>query len=368
MFSCEIAVIGGGLAGCSAALSLARSGADVALFEAGDPARHRVCGEFLSPESRATLGRLGLRDAVSRAGARAVSAARFRCGTQSAAFALEGRSGLALSRAVLDPLLWSAAQNAGARAYSHAKARQLRPDGEGFAFQIGAQSWRARRVILAAGRAAAPKPAAQQALFCGLKAHFAGGDLETGCVEMHLFRGGYCGLVRVEGGATNACLLADYPTLGRRAPDEFWQALLRENAGLRARLGGATRLTPWATTAAVCFERFRPSGEGDWPRGVLCAGDAAGYIHPFVGDGMAMALRAGELSAAVARQLHLTGDEAARLYRAAWQREFAPRLKLAARLHPLALRPQWAEPILPWLRALPPLSRALVRGTRGTAR
>jgi hypothetical protein len=58
-------------------------------------------------------------------------------------------------------------------------------------------------------------------------------------------------------------------------------------------------------------------------------------------------------------------DEAARLYFAAWEREFAARLQLASRLHPFALRPQLARPILPFLRHFPALSNALVRGTRG---
>jgi 2-polyprenyl-6-methoxyphenol hydroxylase-like FAD-dependent oxidoreductase len=194
---------------------------------------------------------------------------------------------------------------------------------------------------------------------------------------MHLFKGGYCGMVRVEGESTNACLLVDYAQLPKGSPGAFWEQLLSQNAGLRDRLGGAARLTEWQTTANVTFETFRPTGESvnedeseakknGVPRDVLCAGDAAGYIHPLTGDGMAMALRAGELAGTVAR-LQLGNAEAARLYRAAWEREFAPRLALAARIHPLAVRPQWAKPLLPVLRHLPLLRRAMVRGTRGVA-
>ncbi len=384
-----MAVIGGGLSGCAAAIHLARAGVDVALFEAGPLPRHRVCGEFLSGESRATLGRMGVLETVAEAGARRVETARFCCEGTRADFDLESAAGLAISRFALDPILFEAAQNAGARGFLCSKTRALRAgESGGFEFEIGAQSWHAKSVILAAGRSAAPKPAIEArktgarngARFCGLKAHFSGVDLEIGTVEMHLFRGGYCGLVRVEGGSTNACLMTEYSRLGKNSPTTFWEQLLSENRELQARFAGATRVSPWCSTGNVSFEKFRPVSEieaaspaqtapqdGEIARGILCAGDAAGYIHPLTGDGMAMALRAGELAATCAR-LQIRGletGEAARLYRAAWEREFAPRLKLATQLHPLALRPEWARPVLPLLQHLPTLRRALVRGTRG---
>lgn len=377
-FSCEVAVWGGGLAGCSAALSLARSGVDVALFEAGTLPRHRVCGEFLSPESRATLGRLQLLPAIEDAGARAVKAARFCCGGQSADFALGAAPGLAISRLALDPLLVGAVEADGGRVFLGSKTRALRREGEDYEFEAGGDTWRAQAVILAAGRARSPKPEGDNGKttrFCGLKAHFCGVDLEVGQVEMHLFGGGYCGLVRVEGEATNVCLMTEYARLGAQSPEAFWAKLQQENPDLAARFRRARRISSWQSTGNVHFGHFRPIGENAAPTrtatdvvpGVLCAGDAAGYIHPLTGDGMAMALRAGELAGAVARLIPagLASSEAARLYRAAWQREFGARLQLAARLHPLALRPQLARPILPFLRHFPALSGALMRGTRG---
>ncbi|MBW3637000.1 MAG: NAD(P)/FAD-dependent oxidoreductase [Armatimonadetes bacterium] len=365
---CEVAVIGGGLAGCSAAISLARAGADVALFEAAALPRHRVCGEFLSPESRATLERLGVTAQIAEAGARDVSLARFWCGAQSADFPLGEARGLSISRHALDAILWDAAQRGGARAHLEARVRGLKNDGGAFVFEANGHLWRAKKVIWTVGRAGAPKsaPAENRPRFFGLKAHFAGARASENVVEMHLFRGGYCGLVRVEGEAANVALLVDYPTLQKRAPDAFLAHLLSKNPTLAARFEGARRLIPWETTANVSFERFRPAGGNDMARGVLCAGDAAGYIHPLTGDGMAMALRAGELAAAVARAHKLSPREAARLYQAAWEREFAPRLRLAARLHPFALRPELARPLLPLVRRFPALGRAMVRGTRGT--
>src|ERR1700730_6776774 len=47
----DLIVVGGGPAGCAAAIGAARTGASVLLLERGRFPRHKVCGEFVSAES-----------------------------------------------------------------------------------------------------------------------------------------------------------------------------------------------------------------------------------------------------------------------------------------------------------------------------
>src|SRR4028118_2301711 len=66
----------------------------------------------------------------------------------------------------------------------------------------------------------------------GFKTPFYHAGLSPGAVELPPFRGGYCGLVRIENGLTNACLLADYNAVAGRSPAAFWQWLLGGGPGL----------------------------------------------------------------------------------------------------------------------------------------
>src|SRR5260370_7249873 len=63
----DLVIVGGGLAGCAAAITLMRSvpQARVLVLERGFYPRHKVCGEFVSPEGCAALDKLLEADEVS---------------------------------------------------------------------------------------------------------------------------------------------------------------------------------------------------------------------------------------------------------------------------------------------------------------
>ena len=63
----EIHIVGGGLAGLSLAIALRTRGIPVTVMEAGTYPRHRVCGEFISGVSAATLDFLQIRDVFADA-------------------------------------------------------------------------------------------------------------------------------------------------------------------------------------------------------------------------------------------------------------------------------------------------------------
>jgi flavin-dependent dehydrogenase len=383
-FDFDIALIGAGLSGSCAAILAAQSGARVVLLESGVAARHKVCGEFLSPESRVQLQQLGVLEAMLALGAREVGAARvLTSARRSRAIALP-RAGLSFSRRALDGLLWARAREVGADGRDQTRVSRLEEDTHGgFAIEANGQTVRARFVICATGRGAKwgrdgdalpttngsrsaqtePSQRAEPKRFLGLKTHLRGAHIEEGEVQMFPFAGGYCGLVEVEDGSFNTCLLVDYARFQGRSPAQLWDELRGENRALAKATEGATPDFDWLATGNVSFDRFAPTREG-----VLRVGDAAGYIHPLSGDGMAMALRSGELAARSvlhALQWNLAPEEAARSYSLMWRREFASRLKWAARLQPLFTDARVTRVAQSVFDFAPLLSRLAVRRTRG---
>jgi flavin-dependent dehydrogenase len=369
--SFDAAIIGGGIGGACAAIRLAKSGARVLVLEAGKFPRHKVCGEFLSPESKKVFAHLGVLESIQNAGATEISTSRIVArGGQTLEIALP-RAALSLSRFRLDEILIRAAQDAGASLFSQTRVRHVQENKDDFTIATSHGEFSARAVLNAAGRNAAflsrqagSTPGTGDGLkFIGLKTHFRGADFPLGLVELHAWRGGYCGVSQIENGLTNVCLLARYDSLAGRAPQEFWKWLLQHLPELRARLENAQMQMPWLATGNISFGASTP-GVG----GVLHCGDAVGFIHPLVGNGMAMAARGGELAAAIlSSQLRgeISQNAAREIYEKSWRREFQSRLKWAGIFQKLLIDSQLLASALNGLSLFPRLGERAVRLTRG---
>ena len=366
----DVAVIGSGISGSCAAIRLANNGARVLVLEAGEFPRHKVCGEFLSPESKGVFARLGVLTNIENSGSQPIHSARIVSRSGREVNLDLPQSALAISRFRLDEILANAAQNAGAELHCQTRVRAVREDADGFHISMPHGNFKAGVVLNAAGRNMSwllhdnkESPGQSQTKYVGLKTHFKNSDLPAGLVELHAWRGGYCGLVQVENGILNACLLTRYDVLNGRSPEAFWNWLLDHLPSLRARLKNAGQQMPWLATGNVVFNGSTPLSGSIWN-----CGDAAGFIHPLAGDGMAMAARGGELAGAILSS-HLRGyiseRHAREIYELAWQREFASRLKWASRFQKLLIDPQLITPALSLLSHTPSLNRFAVRATRG---
>jgi len=323
----DVAVIGAGPAGTAAAITTARLGARILLLERGRYPRHKVCGEFISPESSGLLHAL-LEE--SGEGALLDNAVRI---TWARVFAdgkqLQARlqpAALSIARFDLDSALWRAAGNAGAECRQQITVESVQGK-HIFVLKTSAGDLEARTVINAAGRwpggqgAAAKAKAPEGAKWLGLKAHFLEGlgDAEAS-VDLYFFEGGYCGVQPVGSGQVNVCAMV------RGDIATTLEQVFAANQKLWRRSRRWEQATPLVATSPLIFREPRPlNGE------ILNVGDAAGFVDPFVGDGISVALRSGSLAAEVLRKSESLQWAAGR-YRAEYEKHFLPVFRNAARV------------------------------------
>jgi menaquinone-9 beta-reductase len=348
----DLVVIGGGPAGCAAAITAVRAGADVLLLEAGDYPRQKVCGEFISPDACRLLRNL-IGEFLPLARCPRISRARIYIDNQVLETEIHPAA-LSVARFELDAALWAAAACAGVETRLQTAVEEV----EGTApYHVRTRTERllATSVINASGRwsklNAQPQVASCAAI--GIKAHFRESE-PASTVDLYFFPGGYCGVSPVIGGdGSDACVLNVSAMVDRRKGASFADVFSR-NHDLWRRSRGWHPVTQTITTYPLSFRKpFPLDGK------ILLAGDSAGFIDPFVGDGIAVALHTGVMaSQALAPfwqgERTLTG--AAEEYRREYEAHIAPCFRVAARIRRLLSLPR----VLRW-----PLTR-LVQMTRWT--
>src|SRR5258706_8142406 len=153
----DAAIVGGGPAGCSAAISLAARGARVVLLEARAYPHDKLCGEFLSPECLPLLHALGLSPALRALGPVAIETAQLTAPDGAAWQSLLPGQAWGLTRQALDQAMAQRAQAAGAELRSGQAVTAITGSlAEGFKLQTGrGPAITARAVIAAHGKRAA---------------------------------------------------------------------------------------------------------------------------------------------------------------------------------------------------------------------
>jgi flavin-dependent dehydrogenase len=290
----DAVVVGAGPAGALAAHELARRGVEVLLLDRAAFPRWKVCGCCLNGNALATLSAAGLGELTSCCGAVPLSEMRLASGTRQARLSLTG--GVVLSREVFDAELVRAAVAGGAAFLPQTRAvlSDLRQTSRGVLLHQEQQTAEVRaRVVLAAdglggqllaraGVSAAPAaPGAH--IGAGVVAPEAPAFYRAGVIYMACGAFGYLGLVRLEDGRLDlAAALA--PEAVRAAG-----GLGATAARLLTEMGWPSPPElvdlPWRGTPALTRTARRLAAER-----VFGLGDAAGYIEPFTGEGMAWAL------------------------------------------------------------------------------
>lgn len=367
-------VIGGGLAGCSAAYQLARRGHEVVLLEQDTYPRHKLCGEFLSPEAQSSLRRINALDAVHTRGARPIRHVLLTGprGTMSRHSLPD--TALGLSRYRLDQLLFNRACSAGVDGRTGTKATNVRGSLErGFVVETDDSSFEGRLVLGAYGRRGILDRTLKREFldahspYVAFKAHYEGPSSPSpGLIELYAAPGGYCGIGPVEDNRVNVCWIgeADLLRAAGGTPQAMMHEALCKNPRLRTRMKSLSR----TSNDFEAVSQVPLMAKEQFVDDICMIGDAAGMIAPLCGDGMAMALATADMVAPLASDV-LSGKRSPSSFRTTyqtrWHDRFAHRMRLGRWIQKAAFRPMATTSLLTACRLLPPLARWLIRATRG---
>jgi flavin-dependent dehydrogenase len=290
----DVFVIGGGVAGCAAAIALRRNGRSVTLIEREPTPRHKVCGEFLSGEALDDLCALGID--VASLGAVRIDYVRLAAARRAAEAPLPFPA-KSLTRKTLDTALIAQAIASGVRVVRGRSVQSLNrtTSGKWQAMLDDGAVCEAPTVFLATGKHdlrghARPKDPQRWVAF---KMYYRlapaqAADLARAS-ELMLYPGGYGGIQPVEGGIANLCWVVQQRYLARVGNrwENFLAKIQRDCPHLAMRLAGAEPLLdkPIAITH-IPYGHIRRTTED----GLYCIGDQAAVIPSFTGDGISIAL------------------------------------------------------------------------------
>jgi flavin-dependent dehydrogenase len=279
----EVVVVGAGPAGSVTARELARRGVRVLLVDKATFPRPKVCGCCLNRATLAALDAVGLGHVLAKCGAVPLTGVKLAAGRVSADVRLPG--GMAVSREAFDAALVEEAVKAGAT---------FRP---GTVWRTGEVGFPLAKVtVLACGLAGNTGRAARSSRIGAgvvVPESLAPPFYVPGTIYMATGHGGYVGLVRLEDNQLDVAAALD-PVFVRLigGPGAAAGAILAET-GWPAMTG--IESLPWKGTPALTRTPERIAGPG-W----FAVGDAAGYVEPFTGEGMAWAVTSAAALAPIA--------------------------------------------------------------------
>ncbi len=370
MLHYDVIVVGGGLAGLTAAIDLSQKGHRILVFEKHTYPHHKVCGEYVSNEVVPYLQQLGIfLDAID-----AINITHLKLST------VQGKSletelplgGMGISRYAFDHSLYLRAVEAGADfQFQNVSAIRFYNSVFEVVTDIG-EIYTSTLVIGAYGKRSGLDKAlnrdfaSKKSSWLAVKAHYTYDDFPNHLVAVHNFEGGYGGLSKTETGAVNFCYLASYASFRKEKDiDSFNANVVARNPFLNSFIREAKPL--FDKPLSIAQISFHPKKAIQ--NHILMCGDTAGLIHPLCGNGMAMAIHSAKIAAElIADFLKKDNQQRAKLendYQMQWNKHFKRRLWMGRRLQSLLLNPRMSAIALSAMIAQPRLVQKLIKGTHG---
>jgi flavin-dependent dehydrogenase len=367
----DVAIVGGGLAGLSLSIQLARKGWQVCLFEKESYPFHKVCGEYISMESWDFLTGLGL--PLDKWNLPVIDQLFISAPNGESIMETLPLGGFGISRYKLDAALADIAKSEGVDLFENTKVNEIRYEEEYHRIQTPAGLYGSKIVCACYGKKSNLDVKWKRRFmkedvshnYVGVKYHVRA-ELPGHQISLHNFHGGYCGISQIEDGRYCLCYLTRSENLknNRQSIPDMEETVLKQNPVLRKLLDEVFVLYEEPLTIAQISFAKKTQIENH----VICIGDAAGMITPLCGNGMSMALHGSKIAAGSIQAFlenKISRNEMEKSYQKTWNHHFAKRLKTGRIIQRFFGNAFWSAWLIRVMKPFPLLIRTLIKQTHG---
>lgn len=365
----DVIIVGGGLAGLTNAIHLSKFGIGVLVIEKNSYPKHKVCGEYVSNEVLPYLNYLGLDPFIF--GAKKIDTFLLSTPKNKMIKTELPLGGFGISRFTLDYELYKLALSNGVVILQDSVINiQFSED----QFEITTKNEGVFKATIVIGAYGKRSPIdikldrnfiKNDAPFLAVKTHVTGVFPEN-VVALHNFKGGYCGLSKVEDDSINVCYITNFKSFKKyKNMEDFQENVLYQNPNLKEIFENSIDVFPKPLTISQISFADKSPVENH----ILMCGDTAGMIHPLCGNGMSMAIRSGQLASQLIIS-YFNGKIKSRLeleaiYKKSWNSEFKFRLKVGRIVASLFKKYNFSELMMSALKSFPKLLPFIIKQTHG---
>ncbi|MDI6034364.1 NAD(P)/FAD-dependent oxidoreductase [Flavobacterium sp. LB2P84] len=366
----EVIIIGGGLAGLTSAIHLSKLGLEVTVIEKNNYPKHKVCGEYISNEVLPYLNWLDLN--IANLKPTNITNLEFSTANGKTIKSVLPLGGFGISRFTLDEYLYKKAHENGCTILQDNVENIVFENNQFIVTTAEKNILKSEIVIGAFGKRSTIDQKLnrdfiqKKSYWLAVKAHYSG-NFPNDSVGLHNFKGGYCGVSKVEKDIINICYLADYETFKQfKNIDEYQKSVVSQNPHLKVIFEKSKLLFEKPLTISqISFEK-KQTVENH----ILMIGDTAGLIHPLCGNGMAMAIHSAKIVSELVEKYYTneikSRKELEEKYIQEWNFNFKKRLKIGRLLANLLQKQKLSAALMRILIIFPFLLSKIIKNTHGT--
>ncbi len=369
----DVGIIGGGLAGLSLSILLAKAGYKIILFEKEKYPFHRVCGEYISLESRKFIEAIGLN--LSQLDLPIIKKLIVSSPNGNFIQANLDMGGFGISRFFIDNELKKIALANGVIVLEETKVNDVVFNDEFFTILYNGGKINCPVVTGCFGKRSnldvkwqrdfiKQKPGKLNN-YIGVKYHIKN-SFPADTIALHNFKNGYCGISKVEGDAYCLCYLTTAQNLkeNNNSIKQMEQNILYKNPFLKKIFSESEFIFLEPVTISQISFNKKLQVENH----VLMSGDAGGMITPLCGNGMSMALHSSKIVFECINLFlnkSISRKEMENQYAVKWKKHFESRLHAGRMIQKLFGKERMTNLFISTIKHSPFLINKIISATHG---